>query len=241
MRIGIRGHDISAENIRDLCEKLKELGVDEIQLVVHKSFPSFVYNNRQIENLARIFAEHQIHIAIYGCYIDPLNPDGRARFHEHIRYAQMLGAGAIATESAVGITDLQDNESIYQQLVSVFRCFAEDAKANNVRCAIETVCVRPICSPEKTARFLRDVGNDNLYAILDPVNLVASPDDLNRVRKATEAIELYGHRIIAVHWKDEVVDLKDPVLAFARDNERVTVITEGLSGEKLRSVIDQMK
>lgn len=52
---------------------------------------------------------------------------------------------------------------------------------------------------------------------------------------------MYGHRIIAVHWKDEVVDLKDPVLAFARDNERVTVITEGLSGEKLRSVIDQMK
>jgi hypothetical protein len=43
LRIGVRGHDVPAENADSLCSQLCALGVDEIQLVVHKSFPQFIY------------------------------------------------------------------------------------------------------------------------------------------------------------------------------------------------------
>lgn len=241
MRVGVRGHDISTNRPEELCERLKELGVKEIQLVAHKSFERFVYEEDSVSALAQMLEHYGIHVAIYGCYVDPSTKEGQTCFLKHIRYAKILKAGAIATESAIGITNLQEDEGVYRELVQAIRCFAREAKTQGVRCAIETVQVHPICSPEKTARLLHDVGSDNLYVILDPVNLMASPDDPERFQKTERAIQLYGERILAVHWKDEKTDFRDPALAFARANEQVTVITEGLNGKKLENVICNLK
>lgn len=240
-RIGVRGHDMPAENVDSLCSQLCALGVDEIQLVVHKSFPQFIYNRKHIETLAEAFQRSGIRIAVYGCYIDPLSDEGQARFHEHIRYAQLLNAGCIATETALGITTAQNDEVRYQALVPVFRRFADDAAVHNVRCAVETVWVHPLCSPEKTARLIADVGSDNLYAILDPVNLLESDTDPHRAEKTRRAIARYGDKILAVHWKDAQADANDPAIQFALKNENVTVITEGLTGKILKNTIQQLK
>ena len=241
LRIGVRGHDVPAENVDSLCSQLCALEVNEIQLVVHKSFSQFIYNRKHIETLAETFQNSGIHIAVYGCYINPLSAEGQARFHEHIRYAQLLNAGCIATETALGVTNAQNDEARYQALVPVFRRFADDAAAHNVRCAVETVWVHPLCSPEKTARLIADVGSDNLYAILDPVNLLESDTDPHRAEKTRRAIELYGDKIIAVHWKDARADANDPAIQFALENENVTVITEGLTDETLKNTIQQLK
>ena len=241
MRIGVRGHDIIADTPWALCEEVDALDVREIQLVAHKSFPGFVYSEKTIGDLAARFQRYGVRIAVYGCYIDPLSDEGQARFHEHIRYAQMLNAGCIATETALGITNAQNDEARYQALVPVFRRFADDAAAHNVRCAVETVWVHPLCSPEKTARLIADVGSDNLHAILDPVNLLENDADPHRVEKTRRAIELYGNKISAIHWKDAHADANDPALQFACGNENVTVITEGLTGEVLKNTIQQLK
>lgn len=241
LRIGVRGHDVPAENVDSLCSQLCALEVNEIQLVVHKSFSQFIYNRKHIETLAETFQNSGIHIAVYGCYINPLSAEGQARFHEHIRYAQLLNAGCIATETALGVTNAQNDEARYQALVPVFRRFADDAAAHNVRCAVETVWVHPLCSPEKTVRLIADVGSDNLYAILDPVNLLESDTDPHRAEKTRRAIELYGDKILAVHWKDARADANDPAIQFALENENVTVITEGLTDETLKNTIQQLK
>ena len=241
MRIGVRGHDITTDTPQALCEKLDVLGVHEIQIVAHKSFPGFAYSEEAIRDLAASFQRHGVHIAVYGCYIDPLSDEGQARFHEHIRYAQILNAGCIATETALGITTAQNDEARYQALVPVFRRFADDAAAHNVRCAVETVWVHPLCSPEKTARLIADAGSDNLYAILDPVNLLENEADPHRAEKTRRAIELYGDKILAVHWKDTQADANDPALQFARGNENVTVLTEGLTEAALSTVLTQLR
>lgn len=222
-----------------LCETLNALGVQEVQLVAHKSFPDFVYNRKNIRELAAVFKDYQIKIAVYGCYIDPLTAEGQARFHEHIRYAKILEAGMIATESAVGITALQEDMRVYQELVSVFHRFSEDALAHDVRCAIETVAVHPICTPEKTAMLLNEV--DGLCAILDPVNLTCVENDPARIEKTEQAIALYPERIAAIHWKDNCVDANDPAILFAKENPSVTVITEGITGTALGNTIQQLR
>jgi len=101
--------------------------------------------------------------------------------------------------------------------------------------------VHPLCSPEKTARLIADVGSDNLYAILDPVNLLESDTDPHRAEKTRRAIELYGDKILAVHWKDAQADANDPALQFARGNENVTVLTEGLTEAALSTVLTQLR
>ena len=41
MNLGVRGHDVPSESVELLCQKLCQLGLYEIQLVAHKSFPDF--------------------------------------------------------------------------------------------------------------------------------------------------------------------------------------------------------
>lgn len=241
MRAGVRGHDLDAHMPQELCAALQSLRVQDIQLVAHKSFPDFVYSEENVRLVADMFRQYGIRVAVYGCYIDPLSDEGQARFHEHIRYAQILRAGCIATETALGVTDAQNDEARYQALVPVFRRFADDAEAHGVRCAVETVWVHPICSPEKTARLFADVGSDNLYAILDPVNLLENKADTHRAEKTRKAIALYGDRILAVHWKDAQAAANDPAIQFAQSNETVTVITEGLTDERLSAVLCQLR
>lgn len=233
MRVGVRGHDVAAHNPRDLCEKLLGLGVQEIQLVAHKSFPDFQYNEKTVKELASVFEECGIHVAIYGCYIDPLTHDGQQRFLEHIRYANILGAGAIATESAVGITNLQEDEKTYEALVPVFRFFAEEGKKQGVRVAVETVYVHPICTVEKTRKLLHDVQSTNLYVILDPVNLMQTQDDPQLKQHVQDAVRSYGDRILAVHWKEDQFDPSD----FAEVLDHAVIITEGITGTKLEQIV----
>lgn len=241
MRLGTRGHDVQAANPEELCRKLIALGVNEIQLVAHKSFPDFQYSDANIQALAATLAKNDIRVAVYGCYIDPLTSEGEQRFIEHIRYAKMLNAGMIATETALGATKLQNDEDCYQKLVRVFRTFTEEGKKLGVRIGVETVSAHPICDGQKTKRLLDDVKADNLYVILDPHNL--HDGDISVMRAMTEeAISLYGDRIAAVHWKDAFAVKEDPAFRFAEENsEAVVLITEGLTGEALTKVIGEIK
>ena len=236
MRFGVRAHDIPASDPLELCQKLQTLGIREIQLVAHKSFPGFCYDEQNIRDLAAVFAAHNIQVMIYGCYIDPLTVQGQERFLEHIRYATILGADAIATESAVGLTQLQEDEEVYQQLVPAFRRFAEETKKVGVRAAIETVYAHPICSPEKTLRLLEDVGSDNLYVILDPVNLAHYENDPRVQDYTREAIHAYGERILVIHWKERILDRTHPAVRFAKNSEDTILITEGLMPEEIQKI-----
>lgn len=241
MRIGVRGHDIEAHEPEVLCKKLNALKVSYIQLVIHKSFPEFRFTDGEVLSLKRVLDHYGIHVAVYGCYIDPLVQADREKFHRHIRYAKMLGAEVIATESAVGITQLQEDEAVYQKLVEVFRSFAIDAKEVGIPVAIETVWAHPIHSPEKTRRLLEDVGVENMRVILDPVNLSAAGDAQEEWVRSQRAVELYGDRIVAIHWKNSEIDQAHPALVFAAAHENVTVITEGITGENLSKVTDLLK
>ena len=241
MRIGLRGHDVSADNPEELCRKIVALGVNEIQLVVHKSFPDFQYNAENIQVLANVFVQNHIQVAVYGCYIDPLTPSGQERFLEHIRYAKKLNADVIATESAIGTTQLQEDEQTYIRLVSAFRKFADEGSRQGVKVAIETVYVHPICDPQKTLRLLNDVQSDNLYVILDPQNLAHSENDPHQNDRAQEAIRLYGDKIVAIHWKAKTAATDDPLIGFAKNNKNTVLITEGLTGENLFKFMNQIQ
>ena len=79
MKAGIRAHDIAADSPQALCRALNQLHVSEIQLVAHKSFTNFRYSEAEILKLKQVFDQYEIHVAVYGCYIDPLTEEGRGR------------------------------------------------------------------------------------------------------------------------------------------------------------------
>lgn len=239
MNLGVRGHDVPAESAELLCQKLCQLGLQEIQLVAHKSFPNFPYSKEAITKLAQTLDRYGIRVAVYGCYVDPLTDAGKARFLEHIEYAKILNAGVIATESGVCLADPSKEAEDYGNLVEVFRQFTAHAASMGVNVAIETVSVHPISTPEKTKRLLEDVAADNLFVILDPMNLNHCADDPKFYEHSQKAVDLYADRIVAVHWKQPEVLKDHPAIRFWKESGRAVLIAEGLMDQNLESFVAQ--
>ena len=42
LNIGLRGHDVEAEDLSELSEKFKEYGIDNIQLVLKSNIQQFI-------------------------------------------------------------------------------------------------------------------------------------------------------------------------------------------------------
>ena len=236
MRVAVRAHDIIANTPGELCEKLHSLVVSEIQLVPHKSFPNFVYSKENIVALSKILSQNSIHVAVYGRYIDPATDQGRQTFIEHIEYAKLLNADVIATESAIKPVKFPCDRQIYDTLKESFQVFCSCGRKQNIKVAVETVQIHPINTVQQTYRLLKEVGARNFGVILDPANLSMEDEKLAEIY-ASQAIELYGESILAVHWKKESFSPEHRVLNWLKNKDNVPLITEGLAESSLRGLL----
>ena len=76
------------------------------------------------------------------------------------------------------------------------------AKERGVNVAVEGVAIFVINSPEKMARLVNDLGEDNVKVIFDPVNYV-SRANIGRMDEIIEStFELLSDRLVAIHAKD---------------------------------------
>ena len=238
MRVAVRAHDITAKTPEELCEKLHSLGVSEIQLVPHKSFPNFVYNKENILTLSKTLSQNGIHVAVYGRYIDPVTDEGIKTFIQHIEYAKILNADVIATESAVKPVEFPCDQRIYDALRESFQMFCSLGQKYHVKVAVETVQIHPVNTVQQTYELLKKVDCSNFGVILDPANLSMENEDLQE-SYARQAIELYGKSILAVHWKKELVGSQHSVLNWLQNQDAVPLITEGITETSLRHIIPQ--
>lgn len=234
IRLAVRAHDVPCRDAESLCGALRELGVRDIQLAPHKSFPGFDYTEESVAALADVLRAHGVRVAVYGCYIDPAAPEGEARFLRHIRFAEMLGAQVIATETGVTVSDGSLSEETYARLVRAFRAFVREADGRPVTVAAEAVAVHPIATPDRMRRLLDDVPG--LAAVFDPENLRMNGTEGED--PARRALSLYGGRVAAVHWKRRSAGEDAFVADWLEEHPEIPLITEELTGEDLRRVLD---
>ena len=80
--------------------------VDQIQLAMGKSIAGYNFDHGHYSpGFARMIRkkldENDIHVAVLGCYINPVNPDEKerqkavAKFIEHLKYAKVIGADMV--------------------------------------------------------------------------------------------------------------------------------------------------
>lgn len=111
MNYGMRCHDICPKSeIDTVFEAVRNLEVNQIQLALAKSIDGFDFSyGHYSPGFGRMIRqkldEKQIHVAVLGCYINPTNPDEKERqkavssFIEHLKYAKMIGADMVGTET----------------------------------------------------------------------------------------------------------------------------------------------
>lgn len=234
MNYGMRCHDICPKSdIDTVFDAVKANNIDQIQLAFGKSiagynFDAGHYSPGFAHMIAKKLKERDMHVAILGCYINPTNPDEAkrkaavAKFIEHLKYAKIIGADMVGTETGRYSVDFKVvpetyTEECYQLLLKSMREIVDAAEKLGVIVGVEAVHDHTLYSPEMMKRFLDDINSPNVEAILDPVNLISAKDVDNQEDVIGRALALYGDRITMMHVKDFVMENGEPKFAHIGD------------------------
>ena len=227
MNFGMRCHDICRPGtVTEVLDHVVENGILQIQLAMSKSFTDYDfsyghYSPGMAHYVRNELDKRRIHVAVLGCYINPVNPDESKRqaevkrFIEHLKYAKILGADMVGTETgrydvSAKQTPYTYTEGCYQLLLKSMREIVAAAEKLGVTVGVEAVHNHTLYCPEMMHRFLRDIDSPNVEAILDPVNLINGENYKDQDRVIEKALQLYGDRITMLHIKDFVIEGGQP-------------------------------
>ena len=229
MQLGIRLHDIKKAPLEERLAIANEQGFACGHLALAKVSSEYPVNDGALTPgfalyLKKLFAKNELDVAVLGCYLNLANPNEESlakikrRYLTNIRFASLLGAGVVGTETGAVNEEYKFEERNHSdEALDIFirnvRPVVEYAEKMGVILAIEPVAKHIVCNPKRARRVLDEIASPNLQIIFDPVNLLDHSNYQNREEIFAEAIDLLGEDIAMVHIKDFVV----------KDNELVSV------------------
>jgi sugar phosphate isomerase/epimerase len=221
MQLGIRLHDIKKAPLPERLQIAAKQGFACGHLALSKVISEYSVSDSALTPglacyLKKIFAEAGIDIAVLGCYLNLATPNeeslkkNQERYLANIRFASLLGAGVVGTETgavneAYKFEERNHSEEALQIFVKNLRPVVEYAEKMGVIFAIEPVFKHIVCSPQRARRVLDEINSPNLQIIFDPVNLLDISNYQNREQIFREAVEMLGKDIAVVHIKDFIV------------------------------------
>ncbi|MCM1046873.1 MAG: sugar phosphate isomerase/epimerase [Clostridiales bacterium] len=218
MQLGIRLHDIKKAPLEERLKIANEQGFKCGHLALSKVISEYSTADSALTPgfacyLKRIFAESQLDIAVLGCYLNLANPNEESlkkiqgRYMAHIRFASLLGAGVVGTETGAvneeyKYEERNHSDEALQIFIKNLRPVVECAEKMGVIFAIEPVYKHIVCNPKRARQVLDEIASPNLQIIFDPVNLLDISNYQDRGQIIHEAIDLLGQDIAMVHIKD---------------------------------------
>lgn len=222
MQLGIRLHDIEKAPLERRLQIAHKQGFRCGHLALSKVISEYSVADSALTPgfacyLKNLFAASQIDIAVLGCYLNLANPNeeslkkNQARYLAHIRFASLLGAGVVGTETgavneAYQYEERNHSEEALRIFIDNLRPVVEYAEKLGVIFAIEPVFKHIVCNPERARRVLDEIASPNLQIIFDPVNLLDIGNYKDRKNIIGEALTILGDDIAVVHIKDFVVE-----------------------------------
>lgn len=217
MKKGIRGHDVSAQGLADVVKRCRELQFFELQLVLEKSDPDFVFG-RFSEEYARELKRNLdgMHIAVLGSYINPSASNeaelkaGMEKFKEKILYAQILKPDVVGTETGFYGNNMSEEanntEEAYQHLLKNMKELVLYAEKHNVTVGIEGVHCFVINTPQRMNRIVRELNSEYVKVIFDPANYLNINNYKEQDKMINDMFALLSDKIAVMHAKDFVVE-----------------------------------
>lgn len=218
MQIGIRLHDIKQAPLEERLQIAREQGFQCGHIALAKVISQYSTANGALTPglamcLKKQFARYDLDVAVLGCYLNLATPDEEAlaknyaRYRANIRFASLLGAGVVGTETGAVNTAYQyepanHSKEALELFIQRLRPVVGWAEKMGVILAIEPVYKHIVCNPRRARRVLDEIDSPNLQIIFDPVNLLDISNYQNRQEIFREAIELLGEDIAVLHLKD---------------------------------------
>ncbi len=222
MQIGIRLHDVKKAPLGERLQTAREQGFVCAHLALSKVISENPVDDGALTPgyamyLKKLFAQNQMDIAVLGCYLNLANPNPESlkmitrRYLTNIRFASMLGAGVVGTETGAPNEDYHFEEVCHTEkalelFIRNLRPVVGYAERMGVILAIEPVYRHIVCNPKRARRVLDEIASPNFQIIFDPVNLLDISNYQNSDEIFAEAIDLLGEDVAVMHLKDYRVE-----------------------------------
>jgi sugar phosphate isomerase/epimerase len=262
MKIGIRGHDLKANNPKELGELCNFYEFNYLQLVLKKSFGKNIEDLKpaDINDIIFHLSKSKVKIAMLGAYFNPVHSNlsfretNIARFKRHLELAGRFGTIYVGTETG----SYQDEpwtyhprnhlEESYLEVREIIRDLVHHAEHFDSCVLIEGAYNHLIYKPELLKRLIDDIPSKNLRVTVDLFNYL-NIENYQEHRKIFEtSLKLLEDKISVIHLKDFVVldgalkqvglgqGLMDYPHLFRKIKENVpeaVLIFEGVTGEDI--------
>jgi len=222
MKIGIRLHDTIHASLRDMLYYTHDQGFSCAHLALSKTLPDFamadapkLLTKELAASVRDDFAAADMSCAVLGCYLSLADPDEESQkktqeiYHAHLRFARMIGAGVVGTETPCRVQglwdkDAPDSEDALNFFIDCVRPVVNWAEEEDALLAIEPVWCHIVSTPERAERMLDALHSDHVRIILDGVNLLSPAAVPNADAVMEDAIRRLGDRVNVLHMKDFV-------------------------------------
>ena len=223
MQTGIRLHDAIKGTIEERVAAVSAQGFQCAHIALSKLYGDKKYSANSALTpgyamyLKKLFASHNLDIAVLGCYLNLANPNPeklkevQEKYKAQIRFASHLGCGVVGTETGAPnegykpVPECHSKEAL-DTFIRNLAPVVEYAENMGVLVAIEPVFKHIVYNPDRAREVLDTIASPNLRIIFDPVNLL----DISNYEKQRdvfkEAIEKLHEDIAVVHIKDYLVE-----------------------------------
>jgi len=221
MNIGIRLHDTAPGTLAQRLGFARGQGFSCVHLALSKTIPGFsmddapgLLNDALADALKEDFKAQELDCAVLGCYLKLATTDAEALKHTqgiyraHLRFARMMGAGVVGTETPLA-SDVQLDADSPEALALFLSCvepLVRCAEEEGAILAIEPVACHIVNTPQRMEQLLDALNSDHVRVILDAVNLLTRDNYAQADAIVDEAIRRFGDRVSVLHMKDFTVD-----------------------------------
>lgn len=219
MQLCVRGHDLGVKGTENIIARVRELGLDGLQLVCYKSYDDIPYapgaiTAERAREIGTALNRGGATPLLLGAYFNPVHSDrAKARrcfdiFADYLRAAQCFGCMYVGSETGSYNDEpwiyhpRNRTEEAYELVADTFGRLADIAAENEVNIAMEGAVGHVCWSPEILDMVIRRMGRPNVYVTFDLYNYMDAGNQHDYLSILDRGLELFGQRIKFFHVKD---------------------------------------
>ena len=218
MKICIRAHDLGVKGTQQILHKIRELGIDGVQMVCYKAYDDIPYSIGGITEekaalIADAFREAGAMIPLVGAYFNPVHSD-RAKaercyeiFAEYLRCCRAMGCGYVGSETGSFNDDSwtyhpqNRTEEALQTVVDTFSRLCDVAQEAGAMVAMEGAAGHVCWNVRTLARARKMIGKPT-KVIFDLYNYLDETNQEDYLSILEEGLNTFAGEILLFHMKD---------------------------------------
>lgn len=247
MKIAFRTHDLGAKGLDGVLSRIKEYGIEAVQLVVYKFMDEVKQKPGSLtpelaSSVGDAFRAAGVSVPLIGAYFNPVHSDKakvadcKAAFKDYLKYAKVLGSDIVGSETGSFNDDkwtynpLNRTEEALNTVIDTFRELADYAAERGVNIGMEGAAGHCCYCVRQLDRAIKAIARPNVKVIFDLYNYLDADNYKNYMSILDEGLETFAGKIVVFHMKD-----------FVAEEDRLRQVAPGKGMFDYKAILSKIK